>query len=78
MRRVPVSPPHGMFYTHLLRGDALDEACLGEDTDELSNKRKRHYLEFARAHLLKRVAPAASTSQAPTRGSASQVNLRLY
>ena len=73
MRRVPVSPPNNMFHTHLFRGDALDEACLGEDADELCDRRKCRYSEFAHAHLLQRVAPAASTSQAIARGSASQV-----
>ena len=34
-RRVPIPPPHGMFHAHFLRGDALDEACVGEDVDEL-------------------------------------------
>ena len=61
MRRVLISPPHGMFHTHLLRGAALARACEGEDSDELCDKRKHHYLKFAHAHLLQRVAPAAST-----------------
>ena len=62
MRRVPIYPPHGIFHTHLLRGDALDEAYLGEDADELYDRRKHRYIKFACAHLLQRVAPAASTS----------------
>ena len=52
MRRVPVPPPHGIFHDHLLRGDTLDELCSGEDVDELYNRRKCRYSEFARAHLL--------------------------
>ena len=75
MRRVPISPPYGMFHTHLLRGDAIDEVCLREDADEFWDKSKRRYSEFARVHLLQRVGPTASTSQAPTRGLASQVSL---
>ena len=75
MRRVPISPPYGIFHTYLLRGDGLDEACLGEDADELCDRRKRRYSEFTRAHLLQRIGPAAFTSQVPARGSASQVSL---
>ena len=60
MRRVPIFPPHGMFHAHLLKGDALDEACLGEDADELCDMRKHRYSEFTCAHLLQRVGPAAS------------------
>ena len=52
MRRVPISPPHGMVHTHLLRGDAFDEAYSGEDADELCDIRKHHYSEFTHAHLL--------------------------
>ena len=58
-----------MFHAHLLRGDALDEACAGEDVDELLDRRKGRYSDFARTHLLQRVGPSASTSQAPTRAA---------
>ena len=51
----------------MLKGDALDEACTGEDVDELLDRRKGRYTDFARTHLLQRVGPSASTSQAPTR-----------
>ena len=34
-RWVPVPPPHGMFHGHLLRDEAIDEACEGMDADEL-------------------------------------------
>ena len=60
-------PPRGMFHVHLVRGDALDEACMGEDVDELLDRRKGRYVDFARTHLLQRVSPLASTSQAPAR-----------
>ena len=73
LRRVPTSPPHGMFYTHLLRGDALNEACTGEDADELCDRSKHRYSEFTRTHLLQRVRPDASTPQAPIRALDSQV-----
>ena len=66
-RRVPVLPPHGMFHGHLLRDEALDEACEGMDADELLDLRKGQYVDFACTHLLQRVGPSASTSQAPTR-----------
>ena len=78
MRRVPAFPPHGIFHTHLLRGDALDEACLGEDADELRDRSKHRYSEFARTHLLQRVGLAASTSQAPARALDSQVSFIFY
>ena len=52
MRRVPIFPPHGIFHTHLLRGDSLDDSCLGEDVDELCDRRKHRYLEFTHAYLL--------------------------
>ena len=71
--RVPVAPPRGMFHAHLLRGDALDAARRGADADELRDRSKRRYQEFARAHLLQRVGPGISTSQAPTGGPSSQV-----
>ena len=77
MRRVPISPPHDMFLTHLLEGAALDKACLGEDTDELCDRRKHRYSDFSHAHLLQRVAPATSSLQAPASGATSQVSLRL-
>ena len=78
MRRVHLHPPHGMFLTHLLEGAALDEAYLGEDVDELCDRRKHRYSEFAHTQLLQRVSPVASSSQAPASGLASQVNLRIY
>ena len=58
-----------MFHGHLLRGDALDEACEGMDADEFLNRRKGRYADFARTHLLQRVGPGASTSQAPARAA---------
>ena len=67
LRRVPVPPPHGMFHTHMLRGDALDEAWSKEDADEFRDRSKRRYSKFARTHLLQRVGPVASTSQAPAK-----------
>ena len=51
-RRVPVPPPRGMFHGHLLRGDALDEACEGTDADEFLDRRKGRYIDFAYTHLL--------------------------
>ena len=51
-RRVPVPPPRGMFHAHLLRGDALDKACAGMDADELLDRIKGRYVDFARTHLL--------------------------
>ena len=44
-----------MFHGHLLRGDALDEACEGTDADEFLDRRKGRYTNFARTHLLQRV-----------------------
>ena len=61
-RRVPVPPPRGMFHTHLLRGDALDEACEGMDADKLLDRRKGRYADFARTHLLQLVGPGSLTS----------------
>ena len=58
-----------MFHAHLLRGDALDEACAGEDVNELLDRRKGRYTDLARTHLLQRVGPSASTSQAPARAA---------
>ena len=66
-RRVPIPPPHGMFHGHLLRDEALDEACEGVDVDELLDRRKGRYVDFVRTHLLQRVGPGALTSQASTR-----------
>ena len=68
-RRVPVPPPHGMFHGHLLRGDALDEACEGTDADEFLDRRKGRYTDLARTQLLQRVGPSGSTSQAPARAA---------
>ena len=51
----------------MLKGDALDEACEGTDADELLDRRKGRYVDFAHTHLLQRVGPSASTSQAPAR-----------
>ena len=51
-RRVPVPPPRGMFHGHLLKGDALDEACEGMDADEFLDRRKGRYVDFSRTHLL--------------------------
>ena len=56
-----------MFHAHLLRGDTLDEACVGMDADELLDRRKGRYVDFAHSHLLQRVGPSASISQAPAR-----------
>ena len=70
-RRVPVPPPRGIFHAHLLRGDALDEACEGMEADELLDWKKGRYTDFTRTHLLQRVGPIASTSQAPTRVAAT-------
>ena len=74
-RRVPVAPPRGMFHTHLLRGEALAAAFRGTDADELCDRSKRRYLEFARAQLLQRVGPADPLFQATVGGSSSQVSL---
>ena len=74
MRRVNVSPPRGIFHAHLLRGDAFDAACMRVDVDELCNRRKCHYFEFDLTHLLQRVGPDASTSQAPVRALNSHVS----
>ena len=41
-----------MFHTYLLKGDALDEAYVGEDADEFLDRRKGRYADFAHAHLL--------------------------
>ena len=71
-RRVPVALPRGMFHGHSLQGDALGAARGGVDADELRDRSKRRYQEFARAHLLQRVGPNASSSRAPT-GGPSQV-----
>ena len=71
-RRVPVPPPRGMFHGHLLRDEALDEACEGMDADELLDRRKGQYTDFARTHLLQRVGPITSTSQAPARVAATR------
>ena len=49
---MPVPPPHGMFQWHLLRDEALNEACEGMDADELLDRRKGRYVDFARTHLL--------------------------
>ena len=68
-RRVPIPPPRGMFHAHLLRGDALDKACAGMDADELLDRIKGRYVDFSRTHLLQRVGPSASTSQAPARAA---------
>ena len=54
-----------MFHGHLLRDEALDEACEGEAADELLDRRKGRYVDFAHTHLLQRVGPDVSTSQAP-------------
>ena len=40
LRRVHVPPPRGMFHGHLLKDEALDEACEGMDADELLDQRK--------------------------------------
>ena len=56
-----------MFHGHLLRDEALNEACEGMDANELLNRRKGRYVDFAHTHLLQRVGPSASTSQAPAR-----------
>ena len=56
-----------MFHRHLLRDEALDEACEGIEADELLDWRKGRYVDFACTHLLQRVGPSASTSQAPAR-----------
>ena len=73
-RRVPVAPPRGMFHTHLLRGEALAAAYQGIDADELCDKSKRRYHEFARAQLLQRVGPVDPLFQAVAGGSSSQVS----
>ena len=49
---MPIPPSRGMFHAHLLRGDALDKACAGEDVDELLDQRKGRYADFTRTHLL--------------------------
>ena len=81
-RRVPITPPCRMFHTHLLRGEPLATAFRGTDADELCDRSKRRYLEFARAQLLQRVGPADPLFQATAGGSSSQVSLyvlvRLY
>ena len=69
-RRVPLPPPRGMFHAHLLKGDALDEACAGEDVDELLDRRKGRYSDFACTHLLQVVGPNTLTSQTPARAAA--------
>ena len=51
-RRVPIPPPHGMFHGHLLRDEALNEACEGEDADKLLDQRKGRYADFFHTHLL--------------------------
>ena len=38
-------------YLSLLLVDALDEACAGTDADELLDRRKGRYIDFARTHL---------------------------
>ena len=58
-----------MFHGHLLRGDALDEAYEGTDADEFLDLRKGRYTNFARTHLVQRVGPSGSTSQAPARAA---------
>ena len=58
-----------MFHAHLLRGDALDEACAGEDVDEFLDRSKSRYSDFSRTHLLQRVGSDTSTSQAPVRAA---------
>ena len=58
-RRVPVTPPCGMFHAHLLRGEALAAALQGTDADELCDRSKRRYHEFVRAQLLQHVGPAS-------------------
>ena len=62
MRQVPLHPPRGMFLTHLLEGAALEEGYLGEDADELYDRRKCRYSEFSHTQLLQRVSPAAFSS----------------
>ena len=61
-----------MFHGHLLRDEALDEACEGKDADELLEWRKGRYADFAHTHLLQRVGLDASTSQAPVRMAVSR------
>ena len=73
-RRVPVAPPRGMFHAHLLRGEALAAALQGTDADELCDRSKRRYHEFARAQLLQHVGPASPLFQDTAGGSSSQVN----
>ena len=64
-----------MFHGHLLRGEALDKACEGEDIDELLDWRKGRYAEFTRTHLKQRVGPGTSTSQAPARAASLVLGL---
>ena len=56
-----------MFHGHLLRDEALYEACEGMDADEFLDRRKGRYVDFARTHMLQRVGPSTLTSQAPAR-----------
>ena len=61
-----------MFHGHLLKGDALDEACEGTNVDKFLDRRKSRYTDFARTHLLQRVGPSGLTSQAPARAAGSR------
>ena len=76
--RVLVPPPHGMFHAHLLRGKALAAAYQGIDADELYDRSKCRYHEFAHAQLLQPVGPADPLFQATAGGSLSQVSLLLW
>ena len=77
-RRVPLSPPHGMFHGHLLRGEALATALRGTDAEGLRDMSQRRYLDFARAQLLQRVSPAASPTQTTAGGSSTQVSMLFW
>ena len=63
-----------MFHAYLLRGEALVAARQGIDADELCDRSKRRYHEFARSQLLQRVGPADPLFQATVGGSSSQVS----
>ena len=60
-----------MFHAHLLRGEALAAAYQGIDADELCDRSKCRYLEFAHAQLLQRVGPVDPLFQATVGGSSS-------
>ena len=54
VRHPSIAPPCHMLWAHLLEGEELDQAFQGKaaDDDELCDRRKCHYSEFARAYIL--------------------------